>query len=184
MNKHGQLETGDPVSASGLARLADSINSFIEPVYRWLGYVGAAVLGFLVLAMVYSIVARRAFNAPLEGSGDIITLSLLVFISLTLGIEHMGHEKMTVDVLARRLPERAQLIIAPIIYALCMVILAVAVWQLIRYGITMHGRGEHTRGTLKLPKAPFAFLITFGIFTLIPIYLSRFLAAVSAAVKR
>ena len=39
-------------------------------------------------------------------------------------------------------------------------------------------RGETTPGVLSLPKYPFAYLIAFGILTLVPIYLVRLLRAI------
>lgn len=102
---------------------------------------------------------------------------MLILTFLAIGLEHLGHEKMTVDVLAGRLPARVQAFLRPFIYLLGIAILCVAVWQLVRWGMKVQARGETTRGTLKLPKYPFAYLAAFGMLTLVPIYLSRFLGA-------
>lgn len=169
-------ETRTPVT--GLGRCADAIETFIRPIYRWLGYIAALVLAALIVAMVYSVLGRRLFDSPLQGSGDIIEMSMLILTFAAIGLEHMGHEKMTVDVLADRLPQKAQAVIRPIIYLLGVAILVMAVWQLIKWGIKIQGRGETTPGTLKLPKYPFAYFAAFGMLTLVPIYLSRFLSAV------
>jgi len=168
--------------ASGLARFASSFEAFLRPIYTWLAYIGAAVLGLLVLAVVYSIVGRQ-FGGGLPGAQEVIEQSLVIITFTVMGLEHMGHEKMTVDVLARRLPQRAQRIIAPIIYLIAIGVLAIAVWQLVVWGMKVQDRGQTTMGTLSLPLYPFAYLGAFGIFTLIPIYLIRFLASVDRAVK-
>jgi TRAP-type C4-dicarboxylate transport system permease small subunit len=174
---HIQLEVDTAPPATSLGRCADAIEAFIKPVYKWLGYVGALVLAGLVLAMFYSVIARRFFNAPLQGSGDIIEMSMLLLTFGAIGVEHLGHEKMTVEVIADKLPRRVQDLIRPVIYLLGVAVLCIGVWQLIRWGIRVQGRGETTMGTLKLPKYPFAYVAAFGIFTLVPIYLSRFLHA-------
>jgi TRAP-type C4-dicarboxylate transport system permease small subunit len=184
MSEHGQPEGRAALPASGLTRFASSIESAYKPIYTWLGYVGAAVLGLLVIAMMYSVIGRRFFGAPLPGSADIIEMSLLIMTMTVIGLEHMGHEKMTVDAVANRLPRRFQEVLAPIIYAIAIVILGIAVWQLIVWGIKIQGRGETTPGTLQLPKYPFAYLCALGIFTLIPIYIVRFLNALARVVKR
>ena len=105
-------------------------------------------------------------------------------IALAIGIEHMGHEKMTVEVIVKLFPKKAQAILAPIMFALVIVILVVAIWQLIKLGIKIQDRGELTKDVLHLPKYPFVYLITFGVFTLVPIYLARFLASIDRLVKR
>ncbi len=184
MSEHGRPEAEAAVPASGLARFASSLEGRLRPVYTWLGYIGALVLGLLIIAMMYSIIGRRFFNSPLPGSADIIEMSLLVMTALVIGIEHLGHEKMTVDVLTKHFPKRLQDILAPAIYLIAIGILCVAVWQLIVWGIKIQDRGETTSGTLALAKYPFAYLAAFGLFTMIPIYLARFLAALGKAVKR
>jgi len=178
MSEHGQSGGETAAPATGLGRFARAIEAFVKPIYTWLGYVSAVVLAGLVVAMVYSVIGRRFFNAPLQGSGDIIEMSMLVLTFAAIGLEHMGHEKMTVGVLADRLPRRFQAILEPIIYFLGVAILCVAVWQVVRWGIRIQDRGETSSGTLKLPKYPFAYFAAFGVLTLVPIYVSRFLSAV------
>ena len=180
MSEHEQSGGEIAVPATGLAKVADAIEAFIKPIYTWLGYVSAVILGALVIAMVYSVVARRFFNAPLQGSGDIIEMSMLLLTFTALGLEHLGHEKMTVDVIADHLPRRLQALLRPFIYFLGFAILCMAVWQLVRWGIKIQDRGETSSGTLKLPKYPFAYVAAFGMLTVIPIYLARFLRALGA----
>ncbi len=175
MNEHGRAEGETTLPASGLVRFADSFEALLGKVYRPIGWVGAATLAALVAAMFYSVIARRFFNSPLEGSGDIIEMSLLIMTATVLGAEHLGHEKITVDLLTKRLPKKAQAVIAPIVYSLAVAILCVAVWQLLVWANKLFERGETTPGVMALPKYPFAYLIAFGIFTLIPIYVVRLL---------
>jgi TRAP-type mannitol/chloroaromatic compound transport system permease small subunit len=94
-----------------------------------------------------------------------------------MGLEHLGHEKMTVDLLTRRFSKKTQTIVSIVVYCLAIVILCVAVWQLIVWAGALFERGETTPGTLQLPKYPFAYLCAFGIATLVPIYVARLLRA-------
>jgi TRAP-type C4-dicarboxylate transport system permease small subunit len=178
MSEHEQRGGETAIPATGLGKCANAIEAFIKPIYTWLGYVGALVLAALVIAMVYSVIARRFFNAPLQGSGDIIEMSMLLLTFAAIGLEHLGHEKMTVEIVADHLPKRFMAIVTPIIYFLGVVVLCLAVWQLIRFGIKIQDRGETTPGILKLPKYPFIYVAAFGILTVIPIYVARFLRAV------
>jgi len=183
MSEHGQPEGAAAMPSSGLARFAASIEAFLKPVYKWLGYVGAAALGALVVAMIWSIVGRRFFGSPLKGSTEIQQLALVIMTFFVLGIEHMGHEKMTVDILIKHFPKRLQQFIAPVIYVLIIAIFCILCWQLIKLGMTYQEAGQTTRD-LKIQIYPFTYVAAFGIFTMIPIYIVRFLKAIDAAVKR
>jgi TRAP-type C4-dicarboxylate transport system permease small subunit len=184
MSEHGQPpDCADEAPATGLGRVAKGIEGFITPVYRWVGYASALTIGLLVVAMIYSAFGRY-LGHPLNGSGDIIQYGFLIIIALALGAEHLGHEKMTVDAISKLLPKKVQAWLEPIIFLLVIGILSVAVWQLIVHGVDLVHRGEVTRGTLHLKKWPFDFLIAFGVFTVIPIYLVRFLQSIDRLVKR
>ncbi|GEM_PF-4353438 len=182
MSDHRQADQTVAASTSGPARLARRLEDLYRPVYIWFGYIGAAVLGLLVLAMVYSVVGRRLLGSPLPGSMDITRLSLLIMTATVFGAEHMGHEKMTVDVLVKRFPASVRRVIAPLIYLIALAVLGIVLWQMIAWGIKIQARGETTPGTLEIPKYPFAYLMAAGVFTLIPIYVGRFIGSLGKAV--
>lgn len=184
MSGHGHPPDGEAAApATVLGRAANGIERFLRPIYRWLGYVGALALVLLVIAMVYSAIGRYV-NHPLNGSTDIIEMGLLVMIALAMGIEHMGHEKMTVDAISRLFPKKMQAVLAPIIFTLVLAAMGFAIYYMVKLGIKMQDRGEVTKGTLHLPKYPFVYLITFGMITLFPIYLARLLGSIDRLVKR
>ena len=182
MSESGLPEAEAPPPASGLARFADSAEAVIRPFYTWLAYLGAAALGALILAIMYSIIGRQ-FGAALPGSQELIEQALVLMVFLAMGMEHMGHEKMTVDVLTRHLPRRVQKIVAPIIYALSVAILVIVVWQLVVWGKSVQDRGQTTMGVLALPIYPFAYLSAFGMTTLVPLWLIRLLRSIDEAVR-
>ncbi len=53
-------------------------------------------------------------------------------LAAAIGVEHLGHEKMTVDAITVQLPKKMQAVVAPIIFFLVMVMLVIAVWQLVK----------------------------------------------------
>jgi TRAP-type C4-dicarboxylate transport system permease small subunit len=183
MSEHGQLQAPAGGAASGLARVADSFEALIRPFYRWVAYIGAAAMGLLVLTILYSVFAR-VFGSSLRGAQELTEQGLVVIVFTLMGFEHMGHEKMVVDVVVNHLPRRLQKMVAVIIYLLAIVILVVAVWQLALWGMKVQDRGQTTMGALSLPVYPFAYLACFGIATLVPIYLIRLLHAIDGLVKR
>jgi TRAP-type C4-dicarboxylate transport system permease small subunit len=182
MSEHGRPGGEAAVPASGLVRFADSFEAVLGKIYRPIGWVGAATLAFVVVMMVWSVIGRRFFNAPLEGSADIQEMGLLVMTMMVLGVEHLGHEKMTVNLVTRRFSRPAKRIDNIVIYCLAIVILSVAVWQLLVWAGALFERGETTPGVLALPKYIFAYISAFGMFTLIPIYVARLLRAIGGVV--
>jgi TRAP-type transport system small permease protein len=183
MSEHGQPEAVAAGPASGLARFADSFEALLKPFYRWVAYVGATAMGLLVLVILYSVFAR-IFGSSLQGAQELTEQGLVVICFTLMGFEHLGHEKMTVDILVNRFPRRLQNIVACFIYLIATAILVIAVWQLIRWGMKVQDRGQTTMGALSLPIYPFAYLATFGIATLVPIYFTRLLHAIDRAVKK
>ena len=184
MSEPGRPAGEAVMPASGLAKAADSIEAFIKPVYKWLAYIGSAVLGALVLAMIWSIVGRRFFNAPLKGSTELTQLGLVLITFLVIGFEHMGrHEKMTVDIVSKHLPQRMQAVVQPIIYLLGIAIFCILCWQLVVLAHTYQDAHQTTRN-VPVPIYPFTYVAAFGIFTMIPIFVMRFLRSLDGLVKK
>ena len=183
MSEPGRPDAQAVMPASGLTKFADSIEAFIKPIYKWLAYIGAAVLAGLVLAMVWSIIGRRFLNAPLKGSTEITQLALAVMTFMVLGLEHMGHEKMTVDLVIKHFSKRAQAIIAPIVYLLAIAIFCILCWQLVVLART-YQEANQTLRNLDVPIYPFAYLAAFGILTMIPIYIARLLKSLDTLVVK
>ena len=183
MNEHERPAGEVNLPHHGLVKFADSIETFLKPIYIWFGYVGSVALGALIVAMIYSIIGRRFFNAPLPASTEIAKFALVVMTFTVIAIEHMGHEKMIVDIVIKRFPRKMQEIIAPVIYILVIGIFSVLCWQLIELGMT-YQMYHQTLRNIKVEIYPFTYLAAFGIFTMIPIYAIRFLKAIDRAVKR
>lgn len=183
MSEHGRPEAQTALPASGLARFADSLEAVLKPFYTWVAYLGATAMGLLVLVILYSIFAR-VFGSSLRGAQELTEQALVVIIFLVMGLEHMGHEKMIVDVLVNRFPLKMRNVIACFAYLVALAILVIAVWQLVRWGMKVQDRDQTTMGVLSLPLYPFAYLAVFGIATLIPIYIIRLLHAIDRVVKK
>jgi TRAP-type C4-dicarboxylate transport system permease small subunit len=183
MDEKARPPEGGELRQSGLVRFAVSIEVVLKPVYTWLGYAGATALAILIVAMMYSIVGRRFFNSPLPASTELTKFALVIMTFTVIAIEHMGFEKMTVDIVIRRFPRRLQEIIAPVVYTLVIGIFGVLCWQLIVLGMT-YQQYHQTLRNIKVEIYPFTYLAGFGIFTMIPIYVVRFLKALDKVLKR
>ena len=167
----------------GLVKAADYINKIMSPVSTYIAYFGAAVLGGLVLMLLYSILARRLLSAPLRGSFELTELSLVLITFMVLAYDNFKHESMVVDVVISHLPQRPRVIIAPIIHLLTMGMLCVLCWQLVVQGMRVQGFRQ-TTPVLELPLYPFLYVAAFGVLLLTVIYLKHFLYSLNKAVNR
>jgi TRAP-type transport system small permease protein len=145
----------------------------MTPAATCAAYVGASVLGLMVLMLIYTIIARRAFNAPLKGSLVLTALALGVITFLILAYDSLKGESMIVEIIIDRFPAKARSIIGVIIHFLSAAMLGVLCWQL----LVQAGRymGFHqTTATLAIPIYPFLFLAAFGILLLTLVYVMHF----------
>lgn len=184
MSGHGQSPGHEAEApATILGEIADGIEKVVRPFYRVVGWLGALVIFGVLVAMVYSAIGRYVGH-PLDGAVDIQRLGLVCMIAFAMGIEHLGHEKMTVDVVTKALPKKVQAYIAPVIFLLVNVILVIAIWRLIELGIDKQDRGQVTKGSMHLPIYPFVYILAYGFITMIPIYFARLLRSIDRLVTR
>ena len=122
---------------------------------------------------------------PSRGRPRLTQLGLVLMTFLVIGFEHMGrHEKMTVDIVSKHLPaEECRTIIQPIIYFLGIAIFCILCWQLVVLGHTYQDAHQTTRN-VPVPIYPFTYVAAFGIFTMIPIFVMRFLRSLDGLVKK
>jgi TRAP-type transport system small permease protein len=164
-------------------RIGRRLDMIVTPASTYFAYIGAAVLGFLVLMLIYSIIARRVFVSPLSGSFEMTELSLAVITFAALAYHLLRHEVMTVDIIERYIPKTARGVLEVIIKFLTVCMLGILCWQLIVQGIRVQGFHQTTR-FLRIPIYPFLYLGAVGIFVLGLVYLRYFLFSLDRVVKR
>lgn len=168
---------------SGIGKAAGYLDRILTPVSTYVAYVGAAVLGGLVLMLMYSIVARRLFNAPLKGSFEMTELALVLITFLILAYDSLKGESIIVDIIVSYFPKRARGITAAVIHFLATVMLGILSRQLIVQAIRVHNYGQ-TTPMLELPVYPFIYVAAFGTILLTVVYLKHFLNSLSLAVSK
>jgi TRAP-type C4-dicarboxylate transport system permease small subunit len=176
-----EIKGGPP--SSGIGKAAWYLDKILTPVSTYVAYVGAAVLGGLVLMLMYTIVARRLFSAPLKGSLELTELALVLITFLILAYDSLRGESIIVDVIVSHFPRRAREITAAVIYFLATAMLGVLSRQLIVQATRVHGYGQ-TTPMLEWPVYPFIYVAAFGTILLTVVYLKHFLNSLSVAVRR
>lgn len=171
-----------PISM-GIRKAAIYFDKVISPISTYTAYVGSAVLGFLVLMLIYSIIGRRFFDTPLKGSFEMTELCLVAIAFTLLAYHCLNHEVMTVEVIERHFPQRFREILEVVIRFLTISMLMVLCWQLIVQGIRVQGFHQTTR-VLQIPIYPFLYLAALGTFLLANVYVKHFLYSLDRVVNK
>lgn len=177
-----EVTKDNPKVVRGVSKGIDALDKIISPVSIYFAYIGAAVLAVLVLMLMYSIIARRAFNAPLTGSFELTELSLVVIVFTILAYDSLKHESMIVELVVNLFPKRLRLFLAPVILFISVSMLALLSWQLFAQGQRVQGFHQTTR-ILQIPIYPFLYTAAFGVLLLAIVYLKHFLKSLDKAVQ-
>jgi len=183
MVEKAATDTIEERALSKAGRAASYLEKLLSPISTWFSYVGATVLGGLVIMLVVSIIARRVFNSPLKGPFELTELSLVAITFCLLAFDNLRHESMVIEVLVKRFPARSRDILRAIIHFLATAMLGVLSWQLIVQAIRVQGFHQTTR-ILAIPIYPFVYLAAFAILLLTVVYLRHFLVSLDKVIKR
>jgi TRAP-type transport system small permease protein len=171
------------IPPSGIGKALYYLDKILTPVSTYTAYIGAAVLGGLVLMLMYSIVARRIFNAPLHGSYEMTELALVLITFLILAFDSLKGESIIVELVVSRFPRRARDITAVVIYSLTIVMLGILSRQLIVQAVRVQGYGQ-TTPMLGLPVYPFIFIAASGTILLTLVYVKHLVNSLKLAVEK
>lgn len=147
------------------------------PVYRlsrWVTVISAAAaLGVMVLVTV-DVLMRRFLNMPITGSFEIscALLVVIIFCCVAWVMTIRGH--IVVDIFSHRYPERLGDIIGRIALFLSMIVVGLICWGSILFGLEQYRVGEASV-LLRLPVAPFVFVLAFGSALLALVLLVQFI---------
>lgn len=140
------------------------INWLSEKVV-WFSYLGLITLMTLTCVEV---VTRYIFNVPIMGVYDVTGLIGCVIVSFGLAKTQIMRGHTSVEIMTSRLRKRSQAIFQSFAWLISFLMVAIITWHSFLFAISMHHAGEYT-GTVKIPLAPFTFVmaIAFALFTMV-----------------
>lgn len=106
--------------------------SAIDRISVFFGAVAVALLGLLVVDMMYEVVLRRVFNAPTLWAFDIAYMSNGAIFLLAAGFTLLHNEHIRIDFLSTRMPRKYQDAVNACAYLLMFWFLTYAVFGSIR----------------------------------------------------
>jgi len=157
----------------GIIRILERFNY----VTRGLNIVGLVILFLWACLTFVDVLLRYLFDRPMPGSIDIGEIAMVVVVFCGVAYTQLHKTHIRVDLMTGRLSPRAAIAVDAAIYILCAAVVAVLMW----WGITntlWFAQVEEASGYLRLPLAPAAGVVAFGLFLLLIVLLQDLLKAI------
>lgn len=138
-----------------------SVIVFLDRVLTWASLVcGGATLIFMTVFSVWNVlIMRKAFNAPIVGAEDLLILSLVVIVALSIPLGARTGAHIEIEVLETSMSARFAKWSMIVIKLGCAVLLAVTARQLWHAGLSAERFGETTQQLL-ISYEPFYYLLS------------------------
>jgi TRAP-type C4-dicarboxylate transport system permease small subunit len=133
----------------------------VDGMQRGMKVAGAFCLLSMALVTGADIFGRAAFNSPIFGSEEIVSLLAVLAVSLSLPYAHKMQSHISVEIFIRRFSRKTR---AAIMFAVDLVLLAffsVICWRLLEYALDTL-ESEVVTMNLEIPKYLVIFALAFG----------------------
>jgi len=120
---------------------------------------GLVLIG-MTLLMVYNIVARSLFDAPVDGVVTIVAEALMIAVVY---LAFAAPVQISIRLLINRSPALARRVVDTVTWVISIVVFAVAAWASTTRAIDSFERGERTVGTSTFLLYPYRFLVAAGL---------------------
>jgi len=170
-------------SSSGwLAKTAGTAEKIVVHATEKVAIVAMLVLTVMVCFTTTDVILRGIFNKPIAEVYELTGFMMLICGCLTLAWCALGDQHVKVEILVSRFNPRIQNILAVVNHLLVMGVCFLLARQSYVMGVFMWERGDHPT-LLKVPYAPFYFIITFGVGLFFLVMISRLVRSIHKVVK-
>ena len=143
---------------------------------QWISYAGLVVL---MVGTCADVIGRYVFSNPILGVFDGTGLIGCMIVSFGLAKTQVLRGHTSVQILTERLGPRPKAIMQSIGWFISFCLFAMITWRGFLFAATMQRVGEYTM-TVKIPIAPFAYVMTAGCGLLTLVLLVDFLKSLGA----
>ena len=143
--------------------MSGKINSFekfacsLSSRLNWIA--GAGLVAMLALIVV-DIIAAKAFKWPIPGGIEMVGFLGVIVIAFSIAYTQFLRGHIEVEFLTTRLPQKAQKVIACIVYFFGIMLFAILAWKSFDYGYSLYISREVSM-TQEIPFYPFIYGIGF-----------------------
>lgn len=136
-----------------------SFARFARTLSNWLnGIAGAGMVAMLAL-IVADIIAAKVFKWPIPGGIEMVGFLGVIVVAFSIAHTQFLHGHIEVEFVTARLSQKAQRVIACIIYLFGMALFTMLAWKSYEYGRSLQVCGEVSM-TQEIPFYPFIYGIT------------------------
>ena len=115
---------------------------------------GSVVLALMVLFIAASVIFRYFFNRPIIGDFEVVQLMLGLVLAFSLAETSLKKGHVQVELLVSRFPPRIKHALHAVITFICMIFLALMIWQNVLY-VMESMREKEITSSLFIPYYPF-----------------------------
>ncbi|MEM6939350.1 MAG: TRAP transporter small permease [Pseudomonadota bacterium] len=147
----------DPANQSGAIRLLDGVLTWISLI------LGGATLIFMTVFSVWNVlIMRKALNAPIVGAEDLLILSLVVIVALSIPLGARTGAHIEIEVLESRMSANFAKRSMIVVKVAGFILLSIMAWQLWHAGQSAARFGETTQQLL-ISFGPFYYALSASI---------------------
>ncbi|MBU2550629.1 MAG: TRAP transporter small permease [Proteobacteria bacterium] len=129
---------------------------------RWLSVFSGALLALVMMIIVIDVIARIAFDSPIVGVSDIVTVMIPIFLFLPMAYTELLDEHIRVELVASILSKKWNAVL-DVLACLCGVfVIGVYAWQGWIYAWSSWSMGEYYPGLIRIPVYPAKLAIALG----------------------
>lgn len=141
-----------------------SVRRGVEAGERRLQRVMETLAGLVLIAMtlliLYNVIARYVFNAPLESVVDIVQSAMMVSL-VYLALAAPAH--ISIRLIMRFLPRGAETLVNTLTWLLSAALFALGAWAAFGRAQSSRATGESTVGVVTFSIYPFRYVVAFGL---------------------
>jgi len=151
----------------------------LNSLARIIAYVGTACLLVLVGLSTIDVVLRYFFNSPIAGTIEIIELTMVVLVFLSIGYTQVTKSHVRVEVLSGLLKPRGKLVLDSIACVNSIVVLLLVIWRTAVFALET----PELTVTFGIPVAPFAALVPLGCILLLLLFFRDYLEILTESLQ-
>lgn len=138
-----------------------SPSGLLQKLETTMKVLAAACLMGMALMTGADVLGRAAFNTPIFGSEEIVTILATLAIGLSLPYAHTQRVHIGVEIVTRRLSRRARRIIGLCTDSAALALFTLVAWRMFTYAGTLKESGEVSMN-LELPEYLVVYALAFG----------------------
>jgi TRAP-type C4-dicarboxylate transport system permease small subunit len=144
--------------------------------------IGSAALFLLLLIVVLQVVSRYLFNAPINGTVELIEFFMIFVVFLGFGKCELNNDNIKVDILINHLPECFQKTLEIFNIFVFFAIIAMIIFQNILQ-IKISYASNIVSGVLHIPHYPFYVVIVAGYILLFIVLVKKFFCLLARTIN-